>query len=119
MRLQAASACLSPVPIALAIFSRSFFRIQKRFGVIVIGRAMSVSRASTRTFTVSRRWRRNVRPTGMGNWATSSTASREIEYVMLTFEDALFMSPVDGAALNAIADVMVSENLSYVSLHPA
>lgn len=41
-----------------------------------------------------------------------------IEYVLLTFEDALFMSPVNGAALNAIADLMVHENLSYVSLLP-
>jgi hypothetical protein len=42
----------------------------------------------------------------------------EIEYVMLTFEDALFLSPVNGAALNAIADLMIRENLSYVSLLP-
>jgi hypothetical protein len=42
----------------------------------------------------------------------------EIQYVMLTFEDALFMTPADGPALNAIADVMVKENLSYVSLIP-
>ncbi|MBI2713826.1 MAG: hypothetical protein HYX37_05145 [Rhizobiales bacterium] len=31
-------------------------------------------------------------------------------------EDALFMSPVNGAELNAIADLMVREDLSYVSL---
>lgn len=42
----------------------------------------------------------------------------EIQYVMLTFEDALFMSPVNGSELNAIADLMVHENLSYVSLIP-
>jgi hypothetical protein len=42
----------------------------------------------------------------------------EIEYVMLTFEDALFLSPVNGAALNAIADLMIRKNLSYVSLLP-
>ncbi len=42
----------------------------------------------------------------------------EIEYLFLTFEDALFMCPVNGAELNAIADLMVSENLSYVSLIP-
>ena len=42
----------------------------------------------------------------------------EIEYVLLTFEDALFTSPVNGAALNTIADLMVSDNLSYVSLIP-
>jgi hypothetical protein len=42
----------------------------------------------------------------------------EIEYVYLTFEDSLFLSPVNGAKLNAIADLMVSQNLSYVSLIP-
>jgi hypothetical protein len=42
----------------------------------------------------------------------------KIEYVLLTFEDALFMSPVNGVQLDAIADLMVSENLSYVSLNP-
>jgi hypothetical protein len=42
----------------------------------------------------------------------------KIEYVLLTFEDALFMSPVNGAQLDAIADLMVSDNLSYVSLNP-
>jgi hypothetical protein len=42
----------------------------------------------------------------------------EIEYVYLTFEDALFLSPVNGAKLDAIADLMVSQNLSYVSLIP-
>jgi hypothetical protein len=42
----------------------------------------------------------------------------EIEYVMLTFEDALFLSPVDGAKLNAIAELMVRDDLSYVSLLP-
>jgi hypothetical protein len=42
----------------------------------------------------------------------------EIEYLYLTFEDALFMSPVDGAKLNAIAELMVAENISYVSLIP-
>jgi hypothetical protein len=42
----------------------------------------------------------------------------EIEYVLRIDEDALFMSPVDGAQLNAIADLMVRKNLSYVSLVP-
>jgi hypothetical protein len=42
----------------------------------------------------------------------------KIEYVLLTFEDALFTSPVNGAQLDAIADLMVSDNLSYVSLNP-
>jgi len=41
-----------------------------------------------------------------------------IEYVFLTFEDALFVEPVDGAALNEIAELMVRDNLSYVSLTP-
>jgi hypothetical protein len=42
----------------------------------------------------------------------------EIEYVLRIDEDALFMSPVDGVKLNAIADLMVREKLSYVSLVP-
>jgi hypothetical protein len=42
----------------------------------------------------------------------------EIDYVLLTVEDAFFMSPVDGAKLNAIADLMVGGDLSYVSLVP-
>jgi hypothetical protein len=42
----------------------------------------------------------------------------EIEYVLLTFEDALFLSPVDGAKLNEIADLMVREKISYLSLLP-
>src|SRR5262249_44786440 len=42
----------------------------------------------------------------------------EIEYVLLVLEDALFMSPVSGAKLNAIADLIVRQNLYYVSLLP-
>lgn len=42
----------------------------------------------------------------------------EIEYVLLILEDALFMSPVAGAKLNAIADLIVRKNLYYVSLIP-
>jgi len=41
-----------------------------------------------------------------------------IEYVLRVDEDALFMSPVNGERLNAIADLMVRTNLSYVSLVP-
>jgi len=41
-----------------------------------------------------------------------------IEYVLRIDEDALFLSPVDGSELNAIADRMVREDLSYVSLVP-
>lgn len=40
----------------------------------------------------------------------------EIQYVLLTFEDALFTSPVDGGKLDAIAKLMVRDDLSYVSL---
>jgi hypothetical protein len=42
----------------------------------------------------------------------------QIEYVLRIDEDALFMTPVDGDKLNAIADSMVRENLAYVSLVP-
>lgn len=42
----------------------------------------------------------------------------KIEYVLLTFEDALFTAPVDGSKLNAIADLIVREDLSYVNLLP-
>ena len=41
-----------------------------------------------------------------------------IEYVLRMDEDALFMSPVDGDKLNAIADLIVREKLAYVSLAP-
>ncbi len=41
-----------------------------------------------------------------------------IEYVLRIDEDALFLSPVDGKKLNAIADLMVREDLSYVRLDP-
>jgi hypothetical protein len=41
-----------------------------------------------------------------------------IEYVYLTFEDALFLSPVDGAKLNAVAGLILGQNASYVSLIP-
>jgi hypothetical protein len=41
-----------------------------------------------------------------------------IEYVMLTFEDALFLKPVDGAMLDRVAELMVRDDLSYVSLLP-
>jgi hypothetical protein len=42
----------------------------------------------------------------------------EIEHVLLILEDALFMSPVNGAKLNAIADLIVRQNFYYVSLLP-
>jgi hypothetical protein len=42
----------------------------------------------------------------------------QIEYVLRIDEDALFLSPVDGKKLNEIADLMVGNNLSYVSLAP-
>jgi hypothetical protein len=43
---------------------------------------------------------------------------KQIEYVLRIDEDALFMTPVDGDKLNAIADLMVRENLAYVRLVP-
>jgi len=42
----------------------------------------------------------------------------EIEYVLLTFEDALFTSPVNGSELDAIANLIVQDDLPYVSLFP-
>jgi hypothetical protein len=42
----------------------------------------------------------------------------QIEYVMLTFEDALFLAPVDEKKLNQIAELMIRDNLAYVSLLP-
>jgi hypothetical protein len=42
----------------------------------------------------------------------------EIEYVLRLEEDTLFLSPVSGAALNAIADLMVRDNLFCVRLAP-
>ncbi len=42
----------------------------------------------------------------------------EIDYVLRLEEDYLFLSPVDGEKLNAIAGLMVRDDLSYVNLHP-
>ncbi len=42
----------------------------------------------------------------------------EIEYVLRLEEDALFLSPVNGKKLEEIADIMLRENLCYVSLVP-
>lgn len=42
----------------------------------------------------------------------------EIGYVLLLLEDAFFLSPVDTAQLNAIANLMVQDGLSYVSMLP-
>jgi hypothetical protein len=42
----------------------------------------------------------------------------QIENVLRIDEDALFISPVDGSKLNAVADLMVRKNLAYVSLVP-
>jgi hypothetical protein len=42
----------------------------------------------------------------------------EIEYVFLVLEDTLFKSPVNGSELNAIANLIVQEDLSYVRLVP-
>jgi hypothetical protein len=41
-----------------------------------------------------------------------------IEYVLRIDEDVLFMSPVNGEKLNAIAELMVCEDLPYVRLIP-
>jgi len=42
----------------------------------------------------------------------------EIEYVLRLEEDALFLSPVNGKKLEEIAEIMLRENLCYVSLVP-
>jgi hypothetical protein len=42
----------------------------------------------------------------------------KIEYVFLVLEDTLFKSLVDGSELNAIANLIVQEDLSYVRLVP-
>jgi|GEM_PF-1255520 hypothetical protein len=42
----------------------------------------------------------------------------EIDYVLRLEEDMLFLSPVDGAKLNAIAALMVRDDLVYVNLSP-
>lgn len=41
-----------------------------------------------------------------------------IKYVLRMDEDTLFMSPIDGSALNAIANLMALNDLSYVRLTP-
>jgi hypothetical protein len=42
----------------------------------------------------------------------------EIEYVLRIDADALFMAPINGEELNAVADLMVEQDLSYVRLIP-
>jgi len=42
----------------------------------------------------------------------------EIEYVLRIEEDFLFLSPVDGKKLNAIAGLMARGDLAYVSMNP-
>jgi hypothetical protein len=41
-----------------------------------------------------------------------------IQYVMLVIEDYLFTAPVDGRELNAVADLIVRNDLTYVRLIP-
>jgi hypothetical protein len=41
-----------------------------------------------------------------------------IKYVLLLVEDTLFTAPVDGSDLNAIANLMVRDDLAYVRLVP-
>jgi hypothetical protein len=60
---------------------------------------------------------------GPSNWQGElgdqlDSLPERIQYVLRMDEDALFMSPVDGAKLNAIADLMIREDLSYVRLIP-
>jgi hypothetical protein len=42
----------------------------------------------------------------------------EVEYVLRLEEDLLFLSSVDGERLNAIARLMIRDDLVYVNLHP-
>ena len=42
----------------------------------------------------------------------------QIKYVLLLVEDTLFMAPVNGSDLNAIANLMVRDDLAYVRLVP-
>lgn len=42
----------------------------------------------------------------------------KIDYVFLTYEDALFEDAVDGKELDRIAELMVRDDLAYVSLIP-
>jgi len=60
---------------------------------------------------------------GPGSWRDEmldqfDKLPEQIEYVLRVDADALFMAPINGAELNAIADVMVRENLPYVRLVP-
>lgn len=66
---------------------------------------------------------KSLEPKSPSNWRKElsehlDSLPPEIQYVLLTFEDALFTSPVDGSKLNAIADLIVREDLSYVNLLP-
>jgi hypothetical protein len=42
----------------------------------------------------------------------------QVKYVLLLVEDTLFMAPVNGSNLNAIANLMVRDDLAYVRLVP-
>lgn len=60
---------------------------------------------------------------GPGTWREQLGAQldrlpAEIEYVLRLEEDMLFSSPVDGDKLNALAEIMLREDLVYVNLHP-
>lgn len=60
---------------------------------------------------------------GPSNWQGElgdqlDSLPEQIQYVLRMDEDALFMSPVDGAKLDAIADLIIRQNLSYVRLVP-
>ena len=89
---------------------------RNRFGAIAIGRVLSVLQASIRTCTAFTA----VAAKGPSHWRQEvidylDALPEHIEYVLRIDEDALFMSPVDGDKLNGIADLMVRENLCYVS----
>lgn len=60
---------------------------------------------------------------GSANWRSEfaeqlDSLPPEIAYVLRLEEDALFLSPVDGEKLEEIADIMLRDDLCYVSLVP-
>ena len=64
-----------------------------------------------------------VAANGTGGWreqlgAQLDSLPTDVEYVMRLDEDLLFLSPVDGAKLNAIAEEMLRADLVYVNLVP-
>ena len=100
-------------------FRNRLSKCRKQFGAIAIGRVMSASRRNIQMPMASRQWQPNNRQGGTGNWAISSTVfpKRSIMCCGSTKTPSSRRRST-AAQLNAIADLMVRDDLSYVRLVP-